>query len=191
MYAHLAVLLALVDGGGVDPAVLLEVAQVHPEHVAQAAELRPALVRAAEAEGADGRVVVQPLELGVGPEDVEDGSVGLPQELEAGEEEGRIALRLEGIGVHGRQEEDVGSRYRAGHVEVVGVGNCRRVGSGGAAAAGVGLGLGLAAVALGRLEEVAGRAPTTTITSRIPSRRNRLRRVISRSTEAVTRSAST
>ena len=150
-FAHLAVLLALVDGSGADPAILLEVAQVHPEHVAEAAELRPALVGAAESEGADGGAVVEPLELGVGPEDVEDGPVALPEELEPGQQEGGIALRLEGVGRHGREEEDVGPRGRAGGVEVVGVGHGRGVGG---RPAGVGLGLGLAAVAVGGVEEV-------------------------------------
>ena len=157
--AHLAVLLALVDGGGMDPPVLLQVAQVHPEHVAQPPELGPAPVRRAEAQGADGREVVHPLELGVGPQNVQHGPVRLPQELEAGQQEGRIALRLERVGRHGRQEEDVGPGRggRSGRVEVVGVGHGRGGGRGGlgAPASGVGPGLGLAAVALGRVEEVA------------------------------------
>ena len=135
-FAHLAVLLALVNGSGVDPAILLEVAEVHPEHIAETAELRPALVGAAEAQGTDGGAVVQALELGIGPEDVEDSPVALPQKLEAGQQQGGIALRLERVGRHGRQEEDVGPRGRAGGVEVVGVG------------------LGLAAVAVGGVEEV-------------------------------------
>ena len=150
-FAHLAVLLALVNGSGVDPAILLEVAEVHPEHIAETAEPRPALVGAAEAQGTDGGAVVQALELGIGPEDVEDGPVALPQKLEAGQQQGGIALRLERVGRHGRQEEDVGPRGRAGGVEVVGVGHGRGVGG---RPAGVGLGLGLAAVAVGGVEEV-------------------------------------
>jgi hypothetical protein len=91
---------------------------VQPEHVAQVPELHPALVGAAEGEGGLGGGVVHVLELGVGPENVEDGPVRFPQELERRQQQRRIPLRLGGVGRHGAEQDRL-RRRRKGVLAVV------------------------------------------------------------------------
>lgn len=81
---------------------------MHPHHVAQPPKLHPALVLGAEPQRRHGRAVVEPLQLGVALEYVQHGAVHLPQELERGEQHGRLALGLLRVGGHGRQEDGLG-----------------------------------------------------------------------------------
>ena len=63
-------------------AILLKVGQVIAQDLTEAAELGGALVSHTEVECAVGRHGVEPLQLVVVAQDLEDSSVGLPQELE-------------------------------------------------------------------------------------------------------------
>mmetsp|Transcript_26552 Transcript_26552/g.54706 ORF Transcript_26552/g.54706 Transcript_26552/m.54706 type:complete len:276 (+) Transcript_26552:2368-3195(+) len=96
-------------------AVLGQISEMHPHHVAQPAKLHAALVLPAEPQSRGGHAVIQTLQLAVGLENVQDGTVHLPEEFECRQEEGGLALDFLRVGGHGGKEDGVGS---AGAVEV-------------------------------------------------------------------------
>lgn len=54
---------------------------MHSQEIAETTEFRSALVGSAKGKGANGGGVVNVLELGVAPQNIQNGSVDLPQEL--------------------------------------------------------------------------------------------------------------
>jgi len=74
------------------------------EHVAQVSKLHAAVVDATEPQRRLGGRVVDVLQFGVAPENVQHGAVGFPQKLERGHQQGRIALRFGRVRGHGRQQ---------------------------------------------------------------------------------------
>ena len=79
-------------------AVLLKVGQVVAQDLAETAELGGALVSHAEVKRAVGRHGVKPLQLVVVAQNLEDGTVGLPQELEPRGDELAVGAILVALG---------------------------------------------------------------------------------------------
>ena len=65
---------------------------MHAQHIAQMTEFHAPLVDTGKAESSLSRTVVDMFQFRVGPENVQDGAVGLPQEFEGGQQQGGITL---------------------------------------------------------------------------------------------------
>jgi hypothetical protein len=75
-----------------DTSVLPQVAQMHTEHVTEMPEFHASLVHTAKPECRLGGSVVHVLQLGVGPQDIQDSPVRFPKELERWQEHGGVTL---------------------------------------------------------------------------------------------------
>jgi hypothetical protein len=87
----------------------LEVCQVVAEKVAEAFELGDARVLAAKFEGLLAGAVVDELELGVVPEDLQDGAVGVPKELQPWHNKLTVTALSIVVGSHGDEHDTLGS----------------------------------------------------------------------------------
>lgn len=130
--------------------VLGGILEMVAEQLAQSSELGLSGVAKTELEGLVGGGLIHDLESGIVLEDVEDGTVRLPEELQPGGDDGSVGPVTGLLAGNGREQDGFGS---LGSLEVVDVGQV--VGGLGGRRNLVSLGLGLGDLLLGELDEAA------------------------------------